>query len=64
MTTERVYLLKKQAAEQLNAMWDAEEAGAHELAEWHWSVFARLMRDARELTEQRRYRYGKRKNEK
>ena len=59
VTTERVYLLKKQAAEQLNAVWDAEERGDHELAEWHWSVFARLMKDARELTEEKRYKYGK-----
>lgn len=59
VTLERIRLLKQKAANELNATWDAEEKGDHELARWHWDCFARAMASARELKESRRYRYGK-----
>ena len=52
--SERIKMLKKQAAEHLDKMWTADENGEHELAQWHWDQFVRAMNGARELKRQER----------
>ena len=47
---ERIEMLKKRAAEELNAMWDANARGDdEEIVRWHWDQFAKIMHDAMRL---------------
>lgn len=47
---ERIEMLKKRAADELNAMWDANARGDdEEIVRWHWDQFAKIMNDAMKL---------------
>ena len=49
VTYTRIEMLKKRAADELNAMWDANVKGENEIADWHWDQFVKIMHDAMEL---------------
>ena len=48
-TYERVEMLKKKAAEELHAMWDAQLKGGKEEVNWHWDLFVKLMAEVKEM---------------
>lgn len=43
---ERIEMLKKRAADELNKMWDANAKGDDEMARWYWDQFSKTMHDA------------------
>ena len=45
----QIEMLKRRAADELNAMWDAETKGDEELAKWYWDCFVKTMNGARQL---------------